>query len=79
MFELNNYYDDNRKIEIYRNPIANEFITLANLSDYYDFFPDYHYSNKNINTPPKDYLLQFYIGSMGVLGILMLYTYFEKS
>lgn len=74
------YKNDNilndKKIDLYYDKYLNEYIPLANIHDYQEsnnyFFP----KEKIIS---KDYLLQFYIGSIGLLGIIVLYKFYEKS
>lgn len=75
--------NNDKNIQIYHNKKSNEYIPLANISEYYG--PDYRQLidnssiiQNNIITS-KDYLLQFYIGTISFLGIIVLYKFFEKS
>jgi hypothetical protein len=72
MFEYND-------IQIYHNKTNNEYIPLAKLEIPAQYGPNTPIINGTSSNIPKDYLLQFYIGSVGVLGILVLYKFFEKS
>jgi hypothetical protein len=73
--------DDAIDMEIFYNKKGGEYIPLAKIPDQYG--PDYR-PRIGIDMPPaiiapKDSLLQFYIGTVGLLGIIVLYKFFEKS
>ena len=76
-----NNINNNLDLQIYHDKIKNEYIPLANVSQFYgpDYGPRIGISSNTENIKSKDVLLQFYIGSIGILGIAVLYKFFEKS
>lgn len=72
---------NNDKLEIYHNTNNNEYIPLAKIPEFYgpDNGPRLGLPAKTVVEPPKDYLLQIYIGTIGLLGIVILYKYYERS
>jgi hypothetical protein len=68
-------------IDFYHNKEANEILPLANL-----YGPDdnLRFQNNTIKQPldnkeNNDYILQIYIGSISILGIIVLYKFYQKS
>ena len=87
--EQNKLTDDhNEKVDIYYDSIANQYIPLAQIPKMWQakidipfYGPDYGARlGENANELPRDdYLMKIYIGSLGLLGILILYKFYEKS
>lgn len=77
-YSANNVIDD---MEIFHNKKGGEYIPLAKIPEQYgpDYRPRIGVDMPPASIPPKDKLLQFYIGSVGLLGIIVLYKFFEKS
>ena len=72
--------NNEQKMRVYYDYKNDEYLPLADIGDMYG--PDYNPRigiSPSTNTVPKDYLLQIYIGSLGVLGMVVLYKFFEKS
>ena len=69
---------DSNKMEIYLTQDKREYIPLAKLP-YYGPPIDLINNPQNITEPQKDHLVQLYIATIGIVGIVILYHFFNKS
>ena len=80
---------DDEKVNIYYDDTTNEYIPLAQIPkmwrakiDIPFYGPDNGPRLGETTASPHekdDYLMKIYIGSLGILGILILYNFYEKS